>query len=161
MTVTILSAEPAHILALAALMRAADVAELEAAGLTAQRGAWRSYRRSMITRVALVDGEVAAAWGLGGAPLGTVGEPWLLTTPAVERAPVTFVREARCEVAAMLEMFPELRGRVDARYHRAIRLLELLGFAVGQARPFGAKGAMFREYRMARAAEAGAMRWAS
>lgn len=103
-----------------------------------------------MSRAALIDGEVGAMWGLGGAPLGRVGQPWLLTGTAVERARIAFLREGRREVARMLVFFPELRGMVDARYARAIRFLGALGFDVGPEQPWGARGAAFREYRAVR-----------
>ena len=151
---------PEHLFALAANLRAGDAAEIEAGGITPSRALWRSYRTSVIARAGLIDGEVAACWGCGGSPLGRAGQPWLLTGPACERARVTFVRVARFETARMLHLFPELRGMVDARYDRAIRLLEGLGFSIGAARPWGPRGAMFREYVLMRRAQEAA-RWAA
>ena len=156
----VLPCAPEHLLALAENLRAGDRAEIEAAGITPQRALWRSYRTSIIARTGFIDGEVAACWGCGGSPLGRAGQPWLLTGPACERAKVTFVRVARFETARMLRLFPELRGMVDARYSRAIRLLEALGFTVGPEQPWGPLGAMFREYVLVRTAKDD-LRWAS
>ena len=148
--VRVVDAAPGHILELSGRLRAEDAAEIEAAGITARRALWRSYRGSIFSRAALIDGDVAAAWGCGGNVLAGVGLPWLLTAPAVERVKIAFLRIAKAELHIMRESFPELRGHVDARYHRAIRLLEALGFDLGPPLPFGLRGAPFREYVMIR-----------
>lgn len=150
MTHAILPAERAHIAALTGRLRAGDAAELQAAGIPPGRALWRSYRASVFSRVALVDGEIAAAWGMGGSPFGRIGRPWLLTAPPVERAPLAVLRVGRQEVALMLAVCPELRGVVDAAYGRAIRFLVALGFGIGPEFPFGPHEAPFREYRLSR-----------
>jgi hypothetical protein len=146
----VIPATRSHILAMSTMLRAGDAAEIEAAGITPRRALWRSWRGSLVARAALVDGELAALWGVGGCPLGAVGQPWLLTAPPVERAKVAFLREARREVAQMLVLFPRLAGYVDARYEGAIWLLGAVGFTVGPSQPFGPHGAPFREYSTVR-----------
>jgi hypothetical protein len=150
--VAILATQPAHIAAMRDRLRDEDRRECESAGLRAGKALWRSYRGSALVRTAFVDGEIAAMWGVGGCPLGGTGQPWLLTTPVVERAPVAFIREGRQEVAEMLTVFPILVGFVDASYHRAVRLLGVLGFEVDNPLPFGANGALFRRYHIERLA---------
>lgn len=143
-------AEPHHIRSLAERLRDDDMAELQAAGTGPMRALWRSYRQSTYAKVAFVDGELAAAWGLAGEPLGRSGRPWLLTAPSVERAPLAFVKEARKEVALMLTINPVLWGYVDDAYTRAIRLLELIGFTIGEPVPLGPFGMPFRMYSIDR-----------
>jgi hypothetical protein len=139
-----------HIAALATSLRREDVAELEAAGLTAQQALARSCERSYLARTAFVDGEVGAMWGLGGSPLAKVGRPWLLTGAPVEGVKVSFLRIARAELTMMLACHAELRGYVDARYARALRLLLVLGFGLSDEFPFGPRGMPFRQYSMRR-----------
>lgn len=139
-----------HVSALAAKLRPADNAELYAAGITPECAVAKSYRASTIARVAFVDGEIAAAWGMRGSPLGKIGRPWLLTAPAVERVRISFLRIAQQEVATMLAFCPELRGYVDARYSGALRLLTALGFSLSEEFPFGPHEAPFRRYSMRR-----------
>lgn len=127
----IVHAEPEHIRALADRLRDADLAEIQSAGLGPMKALWRAYRASIYSKVLFVDGEIAAAWGLGGEPLGRSGQPWLLTSEAVERVPFFFVREGRVEVEQMLRINPVLWGFVDDNYARAIRFLRLLGFGIG------------------------------
>lgn len=148
--VIVVVAEPAHIRLLADNLRVADRAEIEAAGMDGCKALWRSFRQATLARTAFVDGEIAAMYGVGGCPLGTLGRPWLLTAPAIEHAKVAFVREARYEVQEMLTIFSELRGFVDARYQRAVRLLQVTGFSISEPFPFGPYGVPFRQYSMMR-----------
>ncbi len=137
---------PSHIALLADRLRAGDAAEIEAAGITPRRALWRSWKRSVFARTAFVDGEIACVWGCAGAPLGPVGEPWLLTAPAIERAKIAFVREARAQVAEWTAVWPRLEGRVLASYARATRLLHFLGFTLEPPRAEGASNALFCTY---------------
>ena len=116
--------EAAHVAALGDNLRGADRSEVESAGMTGQRALWRSWRAAYYSATALVDGEVAAIWGVGGSPVGRVGRPWLLTSPAVENARVAILRVGRAEVGKMLCIYPEMRGFVDSRYQGALRLLD-------------------------------------
>lgn len=111
-----------------------------------------SFRGSLMPpRAAAIDGEVAAMWGLGGDILSDTGEPWLMTAPPVERAPVSFLRVARAELAAMLAIKPRLENYVAADYRKAVRLLEKLGFALEAPQPIGPKRALFRKFWIERA----------
>lgn len=142
----VIDAIPSHTRLLALNLRADDAAELAALGASPARGVRRSYSRSVFRKTAFVDGHIAAMWGMGGPLLGDTGNPWLLTTPAVERAPFTMLREARAAVAEMLHVKPKLENRVDANYTRAIRFLEALGFEIEEAKPFGPKHHPFRRF---------------
>lgn len=139
-----------HVAELGQNLRVADLSEVESVGMTGQRALWRSYRAAYYTATAIVDGEVAAVWGVGGSPLSRIGRPWLLTSPAVEKVRLAFVREARYEVGKMLTMFPEMRGFVDSRYKGALRLLQTLGFDLSEPMPFGPLGAPFCRYSIRR-----------
>lgn len=140
----------AHVAALADAMRDADRREVEAMGFTGQKGLWRSYRASVIACAAFVDGEIAAAWGCAGCVASGVGTPWLLTTHAAERVPLTYVKVGRDAVEGMLSVYRRLYGLVSADYARAIRFLLLLGFSVSEPFPFGPQAAMFCRYERAR-----------
>lgn len=145
-----LPATIAHVYTLAARMRAADRAEMEAAGLDATGALRKTFRAALIRESVFVDGEIAAMWGLGGDALSDIGAPWLLTTPAVERVPVSFLREGKKNVATMLRLKPILVNYVDARYARACRFVTALGFVLEPPAPFGPKGALFRRFEARR-----------
>lgn len=141
---------PDHVYALADNLRAEDVEELAATGISARRALWRGYRRSLWCRTAFVDGEVAAIWGLNGGALSNFGVPWLLTGPAIERVPFAFVKEARREVAQMARLCPHLENRVLASYAKAVKMLRMLGFEILPAEKFGARGKLFYPFRIVR-----------
>lgn len=130
-------------------MREADQDEIKAAGYIPHRILWQSYRLSVYTRTALVDGVVAAIWGVCGNIFERVGTPWLLTAPACELvSPLVFARIYKGEAEQMLEIFPHLVNIVDARYTRAIRLLKMTGFHLDDPQPYGKEGALFRRFSM-------------
>jgi len=130
-------------------LRDADKAEIMAAGFRPGTAVMSSWRRSVMCNAALVDGEVAALWGVVGVLLGRVGAPWLLTTSACERvSPIRFARIYRGETLAMSRLFPILENFVDVRYHSAVRMLLLAGFRLDEPKPYGLHGALFRRFEM-------------
>lgn len=149
--------EPAtreHVLTIGAKLRAEDRAEIAGLGGSVRKALWRGFRNSIWCRVATFDGELAAIWGLcvgmhpGLGPLCSKAVPWLLTTDAVERLPVTFIRHARREVASMRTLYPVLENHVAADYRRAVKFLGLLGFTVDAPAPIGVGGALFRRFHI-------------
>lgn len=146
----IIEATPAHVLGLRDRLRAGDVEEVTCIGSSPSRALWRSYRASVIRRTMIVDGTVAAVGGCGGSVLVGVGQPWLLTAPEVESLPVSFVREGRAEIGKFLELFPKLENIVLAKYSRACRFLQVLGFQLDEAVATGPHGALFRRFWMER-----------
>lgn len=144
----IVDAERSHIAQLVDNMREADAAEATALGFRPRAALWRSFRRGIMRRSAFIDGEIAAMWGLCGNLLSNEGTPWLATTPVIERMPVAFIKEARREVARMISIRPVLRNVVPARYTKAVGLLYVLGFTLGDPEPFGPDGVMFRSFTM-------------
>lgn len=150
MSHVVVPTERAYLKILAKTLRIDDARELDAAGMSPQKALWRSYKQAASTKTAFIDGEIGAIWGIGGCPLGKVGRPWLLTAPPVEHAKIAFIREGRYEVAEMLTVFNELRGFVDARYYRALRFLQVLGFTLSKEFAYGPHDMMFRMYTMRR-----------
>ena len=128
----------------AAELCAADMAELDAAGI-------EDARMMLVDALPTCSWAQEALWGerpiaiFGVRPLpgGSVGVPWMLTTvhmSGAERAAV-----ARCAVQAVAKMraeFPRLRNFVHASNARAIRFIKFLGFAV-DSRPTGPNGAFY------------------
>lgn len=128
---------------LAANLRDGDRAEALALGFDPARAIRASYRDAILRRSYLVDGELAAMSGLCGALLSDIGQPYLMTTPAAERAKVSFLRLARAAVDEMMHHRMRLEGHVAASYTRAIRLLNALGFDLSKPEPIGPQGALF------------------
>lgn len=129
-------------------MRPADRCEIAGLGVTVRKALWRAYRNSPVCKTALVDGQVAAMWGvcvgLHAAYLPNGAKvPWLHTTSMVEKLPVSFVKIAKTELAAMIALYPRLESYVAAEYAGAIGLLKLLGFTIDAPAPVGANGEIY------------------
>lgn len=146
----IVPSEPAHVAMLAVNLRDADRAEVQSAGLSSFKAIGRSFRSGILCRTAFVGDDIAAMWGLGGTLVSNVGHPWLLTTPAVEKIPIAFVKEAQAQLAIMLALRPVLSNYVAASYGQAIGFLRLLGFEVGYPIPFGPRLVPFRKFERRR-----------
>lgn len=146
----IIDTVPGHIHALSESLRAGDRHEITCAGLSPRKALWRSYKGSIIRRTAIIDGEVGACWGIGGGFMGPTGQPWLMTSAAVEKVPISFAREARKEVRAMLDLFPKLEGYVTASYGQACGFLRFLGFTLSNPVEVGPDRELFYTYRMER-----------
>lgn len=127
-------------------LRREDEAEITGFGLTPREALRTSYRNAILRRTAFVDGEIAAMWGLGGAMLSDAGSPWLMTTPAVEKMPVTFLKVGRAQLDEMLLQRAFLFNFVQASYSRACRFLEVLGFVLDPAAPMGPHNVPFRRF---------------
>lgn len=151
-SIEVVPAEPRHVHDLAPRLRDEDRDEVLGLGHRPRQSLWRGYRNSVLCRTALVDGQVAAMWGLGVgfAPgvslLSDAGSPWLLASPEVRRIPFAYVRLAKAEVAAMAAVKPHLYGYVAANYSAACRFLRLLGFALDEPVPLPPHGAPYRRF---------------
>lgn len=136
--------------AIAANLRPDDKAEITSLGADPRQALRLCFRNGIMRKTAFVQDEIAAMWGLCGVALGDIGEPYLVTTPAVERVPIAMLKEGRKSVAEMLTLKTVLVGHVAASYGRACRFLELLGFSLGEPLALGPKEAVFREFRIER-----------
>lgn len=150
-SIEILPATPQHVLELRKTLREEDASEICKFGLPIRKALYRSFRNAIFSRTALVDGHVAAIWGLGGVVLGETGHPWLLTgTQSEAVSPLTFARIYKREVEEMLTHFPVLTNWVDNGYTKSVRLLQLIGFTLDDPMPIrGLKSnALFRKFHM-------------
>lgn len=118
---------PSDVAALAPKLRDTETAGGILLGMRPQRLLWQTYRRSVLRKTALLDDEIAAMWGCGGALLGGIGEPWLFMSGEAERVPRAVLRLARIELQGMRAVFGQLRGVVQADNARARRFAERLG----------------------------------
>jgi len=138
----------AHIRALALNLREGDRMEATASGRPCRHLLHALWRNSSIRKAATVDGQIAAAWGCCGSMMDTVGEPWLLTTPAVEKVPVSVLKIAKYELAEMAKGRNSLVSSVATEYKIAVRFVEKLGFLVGgDEHLIGPNAVSFREIR--------------
>lgn len=151
MKIQIVDTTPAHIREIADHLRFDDKREIEAFGFPTNRALWRSFKDSILRKTGLIDGKVAAIWGVGGVPMGGEGRPWLMTSDVVERvSPLRFARIYQEEVLKMLGIFPKLVNYVDLRYIKAVRLLDIIGFKISDPEPSGLNGALLCKFEMSR-----------
>lgn len=121
-------------------MRPIDRAEIERRGYHVRHLTHYLYRHSTTRKTVLVDGAVAAVAGLYGPLLDDESQPWLFTTPEIERAKVTFFREVRREIHDALLCHRRLSTYVLASYTQSIRFYTALGFKIGPPEPIGIDG---------------------
>lgn len=148
--ITIEPASKAHVHAIVSSLRDDDRQEITSIGADPLEAALESHRFAVWAKVATVEGEIAALWGVGGIMLGMTGRPWLLTTPVSDRIAMRFALIYRREAREMLDLFPRLENYCAAAYDRATRLLQLTGFTVDDPKPIGPHAALFRRFWMVR-----------
>lgn len=125
-------------------MRAPDRAEVLASdGWLPEQALSASMMASELSRVLLIQGEVAAVFGVRVLESG-VAQPWALTTDTVERFPVSFVRASRQVLRELVTRYPVLVQCIDDRYKAALRWVELLGFRVFAPHRCGVEQLPFR-----------------
>lgn len=146
--ITVVPCLPKHIIELRKNLREDDAREIRNFGLCIRRTLWRSFNETLEPKTVLVGDKVAGVFGCCGTVLGQVGQPWMLATPVADEYPLQFCLLYRQEVRKMLDNYPVLENIVDASYSKAIKLLEIIGFKVYNAKPIGPNKAMFRKFRL-------------
>jgi hypothetical protein len=141
-----------HAVQLAPRLRAADAAEVRASnGLPVEDALVLSVALSANAKAWLVDGKVAALFGV--APTGRpgVGAPWMVGSDDVLKNKTFFLRQCRRYIHGFLEQFPVLTNYVDCRNIVAIQWLSWCGFALCEVEPFhGAQRLPFIRFQLAR-----------
>lgn len=123
--------------ALAKTLREADLQECLGYGVAPAKGLRRAYYEAFVKRTAVIDGVIAAMWGMrGDARSGNVGTAlghtayaYLLTAPVIEKLPLAFFRETRREVRAMLDTHQRIESECAVSYLSAQRFLGMIGFS--------------------------------
>lgn len=120
-----------HVRELSKTIRPRDRQEAEALGFKANKMLFYSYRQALVRNTLLIDGKVAAMWGIVGQALGNIGQPYFVTGTEVEKlSPVRFARLYIKELQRMKHLFPVLENYVDGAYKGAVRMLEIAGFTL-------------------------------
>lgn len=110
-------------------LRDGEKKEIQAFGTTPEEGLAYSFRVGDFKKTALVDGKVAAMWGLQGSLLGQVGHPYFLTGhQALKVSPLRFTKIYLSQLNEMKKRYPVLENYVDVDYQGAVRLLRIAGF---------------------------------
>jgi hypothetical protein len=131
---------------LGATMRDADAEEIRLIGgftpyeavalsIQASRGkAWSAWHK----------GRLVAVFGVADVSLlGGVGQPWALTSRVVDRIPKEYVLTSKRFLSVLRKQYSLLVTTIDARYGKALRWAEALGFTVHPFTPYGAAGIHF------------------
>ena len=127
--IEVVPATAAHADAMAPLMSAQDVAEIEAMGFTPREALGYSLNGSTVADCALVDGVPAALWGI--CPRSLLGERallWMLGTPAVQQNARALLVLSRYFADWAQERYPVLEALIDSRHDKALRWVKWLGF---------------------------------
>lgn len=135
-------------LALAQILRPADVAELAALGQRPLAALEDAIAASPNPWAAVdPDGVLIALFGaapMPGAP--AVGAPWMLASPRLDRAARPFLRASRDWVAALQADYDLLFNRVDERNCAHIAWLRWCGFSFLRRVELGPRSLPFWEF---------------
>lgn len=137
---------------IAATARQADRDEIEEGCGQSIASALTLGLRSSVAPMVIAWGNtpLAALGDTSYSPGAGIGIPWLISTKAIEKHPLAFLRVCRPLVAQMIGRHQILINYIDARNHNAIRWLEWLGFSIGSPTPYGPKQLLFRQFQMTR-----------
>jgi hypothetical protein len=141
---------PEHIKPVALNMRAADVAEIWAAGKNRPENALKaSMALSQYCKTIMIDDAPAAIFGV--TPLSSLtgrGVPWLLGTAQIESIPHRFLKGSMVYLRDMARGFSYLENWVDARNAHSIAWLKWLGFVIMPSEPYGHLRLPFHRFYM-------------
>lgn len=145
--ITVLPSELWHVHELAEDMRQRDQEEAKGIGMDPKDALLYTFKHGLMRRTAFVGDTVAAMWGLGGTPLGVVGQPYLVTGRACDTvSPIRFAKIYIKELNSMKSLFPVLENYVHSDYEGAVRMLELAGFDLSEDIPIN--GTRFKRFTM-------------
>jgi GNAT superfamily N-acetyltransferase len=139
-----------RIVPVAANLCAADMAELDAAGIEdAKAMLLDAVPHCCWAKEARWNDQSVAIFGVRPLEGRDVGVPWMLTTKHMEAAERAAVAMAAMRAVRQMRIeFPRLMNLVHAQNARAIRFIQALGFTVDDA-PLG-RGGAFRRFHWER-----------
>jgi hypothetical protein len=144
--VRIVPLEACHV-GIAPFLRSDDLDEIMAYGSWESAEACIEYSISMtdIGWAGLCDDGIIAIGGAGGAGAldGRTGVVWLLSSVLADRYPVSFGKYTRALFGDLKRHYDVLVNYTDARYTKALRWLEWLGFEIKPPESFGPEGHRF------------------
>ena len=117
-----------HIKPMSRDLRAAACVTLQGFGFKPREALHRAVLASYYCRTALKDSKPIAMWGVKGPLLADTAVVWLVLSDEVTRMPLAIVREARAELAKVMENKKEIAITVLPDDAAAIRFAVFLGF---------------------------------
>ena len=124
----IVDCKPIHLSMVANRLRPEDRDEILATGSEPRHLLYSYFRNSAHRWAAFVDGDIALVGGCFGPLVSQEGAAWLYTTPAIERVPIAFAKEARRWLRQVLEEKTIITTTCIATYERSLRFWTMLGF---------------------------------
>lgn len=139
---------------LAPWLRAADIAELQAAcGASPLEGLESAYKVSEVCMTAELEGEIIAMFGVArddevSEEIGVAyGNVWFLGSPESVSNAKFFMRESRAWLAEMDRKYDALGNAVDARNVKHVRWIKAMGFTfVDTIHDYGEQGETFLRF---------------
>ena len=116
------------VLGVIANIREEDRREIEGLGHTPLALLWCAETSAHSTAFFNRDGELSGIAGVGPDEREGVGQVWMIATPAVEKNPVTFVRQARKWIETVSKDYTMLWNLMDSRNKLHHKLVKMLGF---------------------------------
>ena len=115
-------------LRVAANIRKEDRREIEGLGHTPLALVWCVETSAHATAFFNREGELSGIAGIGHDDREGVGQVWMICTPAVEKNPVTFVRQAKLWLAEVGKDYQLLWNVMDSRNKLHRKAVKMLGF---------------------------------
>ena len=141
---------PEHVYQVAMNIRKPDLDELWATTMQRPYDIMMSALNSSdAVFTGFVDDEPVCVWGVASESLlFNTGVPWMVSTKAIDKHAIQFIRHCRAEVMKMFEKYDSLENYVDARNKNAVRWLKWLGFTIDDPKPYGAFNLPFHRFWM-------------
>lgn len=130
MTWEVVEAKPYHVGRVIKRLRHDHASYMRGLGLNPHRELRRAYLDSSWSRTWLRDGQPVAIGGVSGSLLSPVGYVWLALTEDVRAFPLRIMREARRQIAVMMETRLEIQSLAVLCDPTAWRFAMSLGFFV-------------------------------
>lgn len=127
--IEIVQSKPEHLIALSDNIRQKDRIESLRLGVEPLKALTQCFKYAIVRKTILIDGKVAAVFGVTGNLFANQNTLYLATSNTVKQvSSLTFVRTYIQELDKLKAAFEKLVCYVDAEYYEAIKLLELVGF---------------------------------
>ena len=117
-----------HVRPMCRQMRAAAVIATQAFDVDPRAALHRAFVASNYCRTALIDGKVAAMWGIVAPVLSDRATVWLVLAESTGRFPLAIVREAHNELQKAMESYSYIAMTVVPDDEASVRFARFLGF---------------------------------
>lgn len=131
----VIEAREYHCGAIVRRLRESQRAAVIGLGVNPHREIRRNFDASSFRRAWLVDGHVAALFGVAGPLIATSGYCWLALTDQGARYPIEVVKETRRQFAVIMQTKREIYTTLLPEDKAAFRFATFLGFEVAHTTP--------------------------